>query len=227
MHALLHLMPPTLKWVTANPRLHWRLLDTHGQVWVSLLWGHCSFLLGTGVYKVLFVPSRHLFPQFCVRSGGSMVGLMATSSKRVMPFPGLLHPEACPWGWALLTRTSSGDTQTQFCLSFRGVSGSWCTRGLFEPSERLWQVWGLIPNVNSPLLLSCWGFSFALGHGVSPHSRLSACCLSVLEWNVLECKPCHFIAVWPLSGYVILCCIFSLHIMWVIITSTLENFCKN
>ena len=27
----------------------------------------------------------------------------------------------------LLTRTSSGDIQTQFCLSLCGVSGSWCT----------------------------------------------------------------------------------------------------
>ena len=31
---------------------------THGQVWVSLLWGHCSFLLGPGEHKVLFVPSK-------------------------------------------------------------------------------------------------------------------------------------------------------------------------
>ena len=51
-----------------------RLLDTHGQVWLSLLWGHCSFLLGPGVHKVLFVSSQSLFPQSCVRSGGSMVG---------------------------------------------------------------------------------------------------------------------------------------------------------
>ena len=28
--------------------------------------------------------------------------------------------------------------------------------------------------MNSPRLLSCWGFSFALGHGVAPHSRSSA-----------------------------------------------------
>ena len=40
---------------------------------------------------------------------------------------------------------------------------------MFEPSERLWGVWGLILNVISPLLLSFWGFS-ALGHEVSPHS---------------------------------------------------------
>ena len=34
----------------------------------------------------------------------------------------------------LLTCTSSGDTQAQFCLSLYGVSGSWCTQGMFEPS---------------------------------------------------------------------------------------------
>ena len=49
-------------------------LDTHGQVWVSLLWGHCSFLLGPGVQKVLFVPSQSLFPQSCVSPGSSVVG---------------------------------------------------------------------------------------------------------------------------------------------------------
>ena len=37
--ALLHSVPPALQQATANPRLHWRLLDTHRQVWVSLLWG--------------------------------------------------------------------------------------------------------------------------------------------------------------------------------------------
>ena len=42
------------------------ILDTHGQVWVCLLWGHCSFLLSPGVHKVLFVPSKSLFPQSCV-----------------------------------------------------------------------------------------------------------------------------------------------------------------
>ena len=41
-----------------------------------------SFLLGPGVHKVLFVPSKSLFPQSCLSSGSSMVGLMVTSSKR-------------------------------------------------------------------------------------------------------------------------------------------------
>ena len=72
-----------------------RLLDTHGQVWVSLLWGHCSFLLGPGVHKVLFVPSKSLFPQSCESSGCSMVGLMETSSKRAYAIPRSAAPRAC------------------------------------------------------------------------------------------------------------------------------------
>ena len=73
MQGLLHSVPPTLQLATTDPHLHQRLLDTHGQVWVSLLGGHCSFLLGPGVPKVLFVSSLSLFPQSCVSSGGSVV----------------------------------------------------------------------------------------------------------------------------------------------------------
>ena len=59
---LLHSVPPTLQQAPADSRLHPRLLDTYGQVWVSLLWDHCSFLMGPGMYKVLFVLAKSLFP---------------------------------------------------------------------------------------------------------------------------------------------------------------------
>ena len=52
-HALLHSVPPALQQAATSPHLCWRLLDTHGQVWVSLLWGHCFFLLGPCAHKVL------------------------------------------------------------------------------------------------------------------------------------------------------------------------------
>ena len=87
MRALLHSVPLTLKQATADPRFCWRLLDTHGHVWVSFLRGRGSFLLGPGVHKVLFVPSKSLLPQSSVSSRGSMVGLMATSSKRAYAIP--------------------------------------------------------------------------------------------------------------------------------------------
>ena len=99
---------------------------------------------------------------------------------------GLCHTQVCctqgpcPCDSPFLTRTSAGDIQTQFCLGLCGVSGSWCTQGLFEPSEHLWRVWGLILNMIFPLLPYCWGFSFALGHGVTffggiQHSPLNGC----------------------------------------------------
>ena len=75
---------------------------------------------------------------------------------------GLCHTQVCctqspcPCSRPLLTCTSTGDTQIQFSLSLSGVSGPCCTQGLFEPSECLWRAWGLILNMMSPLLPSCW-----------------------------------------------------------------------
>ena len=94
VNALLHSVSPTLKQAAANPYLCQRLLDTHGQVWVSLLWGHWSFLLGPGAQKIFFVSSKSLFPQSCVSSVSSMVGLMVTSSKGAYAIPRSAAPRA-------------------------------------------------------------------------------------------------------------------------------------
>ena len=94
MQALLRSVPPTLQQATADPHLHQRLLDTHRQVWGSLLWDHCSFLLGPDVHKVLFVPAKSVFPQSYVSFGSFMVGLMVTSSKRVYAIPRSTAPRA-------------------------------------------------------------------------------------------------------------------------------------
>ena len=73
---------------------------------------------------------------------------------------GLCHTQVycnqSPWPCIslLLTRTSKGNTQTQFWLSLCRVSGSWCIQGLFEPSRYLWQVWGLSLNTILTLQLS-------------------------------------------------------------------------
>ena len=89
----------------------------------------------------------------------------------------------CPCGRPLLACTSTGDIPTQFCLSLCGISGSWCSQDLFEPSEHLCHVWGLILNVFLPLLPSCWGYSFAFGHGISFLSRRS----SAVLYNHFHC----------------------------------------
>ena len=62
---LLYSVPPNHWQATVDPHFCWRFLDTYRQVWLSLLWGHCSFLLCPGAHKVLFVPSKRLFLQSC------------------------------------------------------------------------------------------------------------------------------------------------------------------
>ena len=105
----------------------------------------------------------------CLLSG-SMVGLMVTSSKRAYATycvtPACCTQSPCPCGRLLLTRTSTGDTQT-----LKGRSGSVSVgspgahKVLFEPSKHLWWVRGLILTAILPLLPSCLGFSLALDMG--------------------------------------------------------------
>ena len=62
------------------------LLGTPGHSQASLLWGHCSFLLGPGARDSV-VPSMSLFPSPMLSSGSSIVGLIMTSSKRTHAIP--------------------------------------------------------------------------------------------------------------------------------------------
>ena len=158
-------MLPALQQATANPHLCWRLLKTLVQSLVG------SLLLSTGSwYKQGFVCAVQesvssvlcMFWQLCGGVNGDLFQ------------EGLCHPQLCctqsfyPCSSPLLTGTSRGNTQTQFCLSLHGVSGSWYTQGMVEPSQRLWWVWGLILNAILPFLPSCWGFFFTLGCRISP-----------------------------------------------------------
>ena len=166
---LLHPEPLPLQQATTDPCLHQRLPDTHRQVWtvscrVTALF---SWVL---VHKVLLCPPRIYFLVLCKfwQLCGGVNGYLLRE--------GLCYTQVCctqslcPCIRPLPGGTSTGDTQTQFCLSLCGGPGSWCPQGLFEPSEHLWQEWDLILSVNLCLLPPCWGFSFALGRGVSPHS---------------------------------------------------------
>ena len=174
MLALLHSVSPTLHQATADPCLRCRLLDTPGQVWVSLLWGHWSFLLSPGAHKALFVPSKSLFPQSCVSSGSFMMELPVTCSKRAYAIP----RSAAPWAPALAA-AHCWPVPPQETPKHSSVSVS---VGLWVQvrTRLVWALWvslagmGLILNMTSPLLLSCWGFSFALVRGVSPQSHSSA-----------------------------------------------------
>ena len=68
MHALLYSVPLTPQQATVNPRLCWRLLDTHRQVWLSLLWVHCSLLMGTRFFCALQESVSPVLWKFCNQS---------------------------------------------------------------------------------------------------------------------------------------------------------------
>ena len=137
-----------------------------GQIWVSPMWGHCSFLLGPGAHKVLFVPSKSLFPQSCESSGGSMGGLMVTSSERAYAIASWLHPELLSLWQSIadaylhrkhsntvlgVTVGSLGAGAHKVCLSPLSVSGSmgFDSKCYFAPSTNLLRlllfpwVWGI------------------------------------------------------------------------------------
>ena len=140
MHALLHSVPLALQQATTDPHLCWRLwtlMGRSGSVSCGITAPFFWVLVHT---RFCLCPPRVCFPVLCKfwwLYGGVNGDLLQE---------GLCHTQVCctqspyPCGSPLLSRTSSGDTQTQFCLSLCGVSGSWCTQGLFEPSEPLWEV---------------------------------------------------------------------------------------
>ena len=55
-------VPLTPQQTPVYPCLLWRLQGTHGQVWLSLLWVYCSFLLGPAVHRFYLCPPRVCFP---------------------------------------------------------------------------------------------------------------------------------------------------------------------
>ena len=116
---------------------------------------------------------------------------------------GLCHTQVCctqrpcPCGRPLTIHTSAGDIQT---LNGRSGSVSVMSHGvhkvLFEPSQHLWPIWGLILNTILTLLWSCWGFSFARGHGLSffggmQCSPVDSCSAASRNFGVLAGEDKH------------------------------------
>ena len=71
----------------------WTLISKSGSVSCQVTAPFCWVL---GMHKVLFVPFKSLFPQSCVNSGTSIVGLIVTSSKRAYAIPMSTAPRAHP-----------------------------------------------------------------------------------------------------------------------------------
>ena len=116
-------------------------LETPGHSQASLgqsLVGSLLLSPGSWCAQVSVCALQESISQSCVSPGPSMVGLMVTSSKRAYAIPkSAANQSPCPCGSPLLTCTSPGDVQTKFCFTLSGVSLSWCTHSLFEPSEHL------------------------------------------------------------------------------------------
>ena len=86
---------PLTQWqATVNPHLRQRFWDTHRKVWLSILWGHYSFLLSPSS-QVLFVPSKSPFPQSC---GSSVIKSHWPSKSNSL---GVLSPFAGSPGWKI------------------------------------------------------------------------------------------------------------------------------
>ena len=181
VHTLSHSVPPTLL-THASTRDFWTLTG----ILESVSFGVTAPFSWVLVHTRFCLFSSRISPVLCKfrRLYDGVNGVLQE---------GLCHTHVycthspCPCSSPLLIRTSAGDTQTEFWLSLCGVSGSWCTQGL---SEHLWWVWGLILNAISPLLPSCWGFSFALGSriyffGGILHSPVNGCSAVSCNFGVL------------------------------------------
>ena len=127
---------------------------------------------------------RAVFPPCCLTWGQTMaevMKIMTTSFKRSHACTAALSTPNPAAGhcWSTPLLETPGNPQASLGQSLLGLllfsplgslllsPGSWCAQGLSEHSKCLWWVWGLILNKISPLLLSCWSFSFALECEVS------------------------------------------------------------
>ena len=152
-----------------------------------------SLLLSPGPSaQASVVPSKSLFP----RPEQVLAALWWVNGNLLQE--GLRHTHTqsrCPCSRPLLTHASRRSSHTVLSESLWGPV-SWRAQGLFEPPERFWRVSGMILNVILPLPLSCWGFSFALCPGVSPHS-----CLSAAQPLLQHLQSCWgFSAMWGHPG---------------------------
>ena len=186
MHTLLYSVP--LWQATTDPHLPQRLLDTLQQVWVSLLWHHCSFHLGPDTHKILFVPSKNLFPLSCVSSGGSMVGSMVTLSKRAYATPRSAAPRApgpvAGHCWPMPPQETLKHSSGSVSVGSPGVH-----KVLFEPSVDFWWVWDLILNAILPFLPFAGASPLPLDVGIFfggiQHSPVDRCSAASCNFGVL------------------------------------------
>ena len=175
MQSLLHSVPPTLRQATTKPHACWRLLDTTGRSGSASCWlplppprPWCA----QGFVCALQASLSPVLCKFCPLYGG----LMATSSKRVMPYPGLLHPEPLPlWQATAAPHLCKRHSNTVLAPSLWGL---WVlVRTMF-----VWALWASLVGMgfdskcdftSPPILLGLlpcrwmWGIFFLVGSNIS------------------------------------------------------------
>ena len=137
----------------------------------ELLWYNCSPVCG--------LSAQWLY------GGVHMPSLSATARAFI--------PTAGSHCWPVAPQERLKHSKAGLAQSPMGSLGPGAHKILFEPSEHLWKVWGLILNVISSLLPCCLGFSFALGSGVSfffffggiQHSPVDGCSAVSCNFGVL------------------------------------------
>ena len=189
MHVLLHSVALTVQQATTDPYLQWRLLDTHRQVWASLL-GSLLLSPGSCCTQGSVCALQESISESCVNSGSSMVGLVLASSKRAYVTPKSASPRApapaaghC-WPRPLqeMLKHSSvsasvgslGPGAHKVCLSPLSISVSmgFDSKHGFTPPNVLLRLllcswtWGIFSEQLLQHLSSCWDSS-TLGRGVS------------------------------------------------------------
>ena len=102
----------------ASTRESWILTESLGQSLVG------SLLLSPGSWctRGFVCAHQEFISQSCVSFGGSMVVLMATSSKRAYAYPGLLYSEPLPL-WQSTADSYLHRRHSQFSLRLYGDSG--------------------------------------------------------------------------------------------------------
>ena len=174
-------MPPTLHQATTDPHLHWRLPDTHRQVSCGVT---VPFSLVV-VQKVLLCPLRVYFPVLC------KFWQIYSEVNGDLLQEDLCHTDTqspCPCSRPLPTRTSIGDAQTQFCLSFCGALGSGAHK-VYLSHLSISLGMGFDSKHEFAPSTICWRFSFALGYGISPHSCSSSYCVTGVSPHGLSSWP--------------------------------------
>ena len=84
---------------TVDPYLHQRRLDTQREVWLSLLWGHCSSLLAPGVHKALYCVCTNLYSKSVSPVLWEFSNQISLASKENSL--GILSPSAGSPGWEI------------------------------------------------------------------------------------------------------------------------------